>query len=150
MAKPVLLQFASNAALGTPDGNINVPPPANLGGPTCPSCKNSVRSGAVICINCGFNLKEGSKVNTAVGVQMSGGGMVYDLPADGFFGQIKRSWTFAKISYGIIWDFKQLLIFPVCSGIAAFLILLSFATPFALSALGEAKVSQQRMENLAP
>ncbi len=141
-------------ALATPDGQLNVPPPANLGGPTCPSCKTSVRPGAVICVSCGFNLKEGSKLNTSVGVQMSGGGQVYDDYADGIFGRFKRSWTFAKISYGMIWDFKQLLIFPVCSGIAALIVLLSFALPVGGLVLAQANSemnrAQQRQAQMQP
>lgn len=30
--------------------------------PKCPSCNTSLRKGAVICMNCGFNLKEGKKM----------------------------------------------------------------------------------------
>jgi hypothetical protein len=33
-------------------------------GPTCPSCGGGVEVGAVICINCGFNLKTGKKLGT--------------------------------------------------------------------------------------
>lgn len=128
-----------SSSLSTPDGQLNVPPPANMGGPSCPSCKTTVRPGAVICINCGFNLKEGNKVNTAVGVQMAGGGQVYDDVADGIFGRLKRSWTFAKISYGMIWDFKQLLIFPICSAIAAILILISFIVPLVMIGINDAR-----------
>eukprot|EP00752_Nemacystus_decipiens_P013926 g12362.t1 len=35
-------------------------------GGKCPSCNSPVREGAVICMNCGFNLAEGKKVQTAV------------------------------------------------------------------------------------
>lgn len=133
----------ANQSLKTPDGKLNVPPPANMGGPSCPSCKSTVRPGAVICVNCGFHLKEGSKINTAVGVQMTGGGRVYDEVADGIFGRFKRSWTYAKISYGMIWDFKQLLIFPICSGIAALLVLVSFAIPVLVMGFAQAKSDLQ-------
>jgi hypothetical protein len=131
------------AALGTPDGKINVPPPANMGGPSCPSCKATVRPGAVICVSCGYHLKAGNKINTAVGVQMSGNGMVYDQPADGIFGRFKRSWTFAKISYGMIWDFKQLLLFPIFSGIAALLIFISFLVPIVMYEMNQADLQSQ-------
>ncbi len=49
------------------------------------------------------------------------------------FATIGRSWEFAKISYGIIWDFKQLLVFPVISMIASLLILATFAVPLFLT-----------------
>ncbi|MFG0248242.1 MAG: hypothetical protein ACF8OB_05090, partial [Phycisphaeraceae bacterium JB051] len=136
-------------ALATPDGQLNVPPPANLGGPTCPSCKTSVRPGAVICVSCGYNLKEGSKLNTSVGVQMSGGGQVYDDYADGIFGRFKRRWTFAKISYGMIWDFKQLLIFPICSAIAALFILISFVVPITAFAVSQTRSNFQNIQQQA-
>lgn len=45
------------------------------------------------------------------------------------FATIGRSWEFAKIAYGIIWDFKSLLVFPLLSGAAALLVLASFILP---------------------
>lgn len=45
------------------------------------------------------------------------------------FATLGRSWQFAKISYGIIWDFKKLVIFPLLSTIAALAVLASFALP---------------------
>lgn len=38
--------------------------PANKG--KCPSCNSPVRDGAVLCMNCGFNMAEGRKLQTAV------------------------------------------------------------------------------------
>lgn len=35
-------------------------------GGKCPSCNSAVREGAVLCMNCGFNMAEGKKVQTAV------------------------------------------------------------------------------------
>ena len=32
----------------------------------CPSCKSPLRVGAVLCMNCGFSLEEGGKIQTAV------------------------------------------------------------------------------------
>ncbi|MDY7109179.1 MAG: DUF6159 family protein [Planctomycetota bacterium] len=46
-----------------------------------------------------------------------------------FFQTLSRSWEFAKISYGIIWDFKQLLVFPLASTLAAAAVLASFLLP---------------------
>ena len=45
------------------------------------------------------------------------------------FATLGRSWEFAKISYGILWDYKQLVIFPIISGTAALLVLASFLLP---------------------
>ena len=45
------------------------------------------------------------------------------------FGTLRRSWQFAKISYGILWDFKYLTVFPVFSTIAAVAVTASFLLP---------------------
>ena len=45
------------------------------------------------------------------------------------FATIGRSWQFAKISYGIVWDFKQLIIFPLLSTLAAAAVIVSFVAP---------------------
>lgn len=45
------------------------------------------------------------------------------------FDRLARSWQFAKISYGIIWDFKQLLVFPLMSTLACLAVLASFLAP---------------------
>lgn len=45
------------------------------------------------------------------------------------FDTLSRSWEFAKVSYGILWDFKQLIIFPILSSIAALLVSASFLLP---------------------
>jgi hypothetical protein len=45
------------------------------------------------------------------------------------FATIGRSWQFAKISYGIVWDFKKLIVFPLLSTLAAVLVIASFIAP---------------------
>lgn len=32
----------------------------------CPACNNAIKDGAVICLNCGFNLQQGKRMETAV------------------------------------------------------------------------------------
>lgn len=49
------------------------------------------------------------------------------------FATIGRSWQFAKISYGIIWDFKKLIVFPLLSTLAATAIIASFVAPLWMS-----------------
>src|SRR4051812_42868068 len=41
------------------------PAAAPADGPTCPSCQSPVDASAVICINCGHNLKTGKKLKTS-------------------------------------------------------------------------------------
>jgi len=45
------------------------------------------------------------------------------------FHTLGQSWEFAKVSYGIIWEHKRLLIFPILSTIAALLVVASFVLP---------------------
>lgn len=51
--------------------------PVSSAGPTCPSCGGGVTPGAVLCMNCGYNLKTGKKVKTQkVAGGVGGGGAV--------------------------------------------------------------------------
>lgn len=45
------------------------------------------------------------------------------------FATLSRSWEFAKISYGMLWACKSLVVFPVMSGAAAMVVLASFIAP---------------------
>ncbi|MBS3821682.1 MAG: hypothetical protein GVY16_03595 [Planctomycetes bacterium] len=63
------------------------------------------------------------------------------------FETLSRSWEYAKMSYGLAWRNKQLLIFPIISGIAAILVTASFFVPLhrmgALTAWAEAADQSQ-------
>jgi len=60
--------------LGEDEAHPNDPEPlaapANEG--HCPSCNNNINEGAVICMNCGFNLRDGEKVQTQVIAPVAG------------------------------------------------------------------------------
>jgi Family of unknown function (DUF6159) len=45
------------------------------------------------------------------------------------FESLTRSWEYAKISYSVIWENKQLVIFPIISSIATILVMASFLVP---------------------
>lgn len=45
------------------------------------------------------------------------------------FETLARSWEYAKISYGMIWENKQLVIFPIISSIATIIVMASFLAP---------------------
>jgi len=129
---------AETAALEVDDA-VAPPPPATAS-PTaaqqCPSCGAGANAGAVICVECGYNFKSGKSLDTTIARPVKGGGgaggggrTAHTGVADGFFGRMARSWEFAKISYGILWDFKSLLIFPLQSGLATIVVLASFILP---------------------
>ncbi len=42
---------------------------------------------------------------------------------------LSRSWAYAKTSYGILWDCKKLVIFPIISGLALLVVSASFLLP---------------------
>ena len=65
------------------------------------------------------------------------------------FAKLARSWQFAKISYGIIWDFKRLLIFPVLSTLACVAVLASFAAPLWLTGTLETKPPSELFQMVA-
>ena len=99
----------------------------------CPSCSGSISDAAVLCVHCGYNLQTGQALGTSVGRAVksaSGPRRIGQAShAEGFFGRIWRSWEYVKISYGLLWDFKQLLLFPLLSFIATIIVVASFALP---------------------
>lgn len=50
-----------------PTGAAAAPAAGTANGQRCPSCGSAMEPGAVLCLTCGFNLKIGRKMNTAVG-----------------------------------------------------------------------------------
>ena len=45
------------------------------------------------------------------------------------FDTLARSWEYAKMSYSILWQHKQLIVFPILSTIAAGIVIASFLVP---------------------
>jgi hypothetical protein len=66
------------AATTTP--SINPPPDAAVDN-KCPSCSAPLASGAILCVNCGYNLKTG-KTLSAVVVETDGENQVDDEGGD--------------------------------------------------------------------
>ena len=56
--------------------------PAAAAGLRCPSCRNPLAAGAVICVHCGFNLKTGKRMSTVMGGDDAPGGAAAPVPAD--------------------------------------------------------------------
>lgn len=77
-AKPASAKAAPAKPAGKPSldasiglaGDVSLPPaaeaPAAAGASKCPSCGNALGREAVICLNCGYNVKAGAKVQTSV------------------------------------------------------------------------------------
>lgn len=57
------------------------------------------------------------------------------------FESLARSWEYAKISYGVIWENKQLVIFPIISSVATVLVMASFLVPLWSSGMIERMTS---------
>lgn len=53
------------------------------------------------------------------------------------FERLSRSWELTKASWGVLSADKELLIFPLLSGLASILVLVSFAVPAVLAGLGD-------------
>lgn len=103
----------------------------------CPSCKHAVKPTAVICLQCGYNFKEHTQLSTATGGMVRATTGPVNGPRhsyvssgqSGFFDRMSTGWQLIKMSYGIIWDFKMLTIFPVLSGICAIIVSASYLLP---------------------
>ncbi|MEX0654296.1 MAG: DUF6159 family protein [Phycisphaeraceae bacterium] len=110
---------------------------AHVGKRQCPSCSEAIAADAVLCVHCGFNLQTNQALTTSVGRAVKQAGPAGSrrtagpVGADGFFGRLRRSWEYVKLSYSIIWDFKQLLVFPLLSGLASLVVIASFVLPMA-------------------
>lgn len=64
---------------------------ARAGGPTCPSCASPVDPAAVLCINCGTNLKTGQKIKTQKATVAAGaGGAAEVMPGYRSYGAVAK------------------------------------------------------------
>jgi hypothetical protein len=57
--------YALSAGAPVDESASPPPPPPPAGGRACPACGAGVDAGAVLCVNCGHNLKTGKKLKTA-------------------------------------------------------------------------------------
>jgi hypothetical protein len=100
-------EFGDLAALA--DGAPTTPG-AVAGGPTCPGCGSGVDPAAVICVNCGQNLKTGKKLKTSTA--KTGGGAA-DKFAPGY-----RSYGAVNNEEGMSDKQKKLVVFSSLGGLA--------------------------------
>ncbi|QDU33334.1 hypothetical protein KS4_13800 [Poriferisphaera corsica] len=66
-----------------------------------------------------------------------------------FLDTLSRSWEYAKCSYRVIWDHKQLTIFPIISGIATILVSASFLGPLFLTGTAQSWLELMDSSNTA-
>ena len=87
----------------------------------CPICNAPVRAGAVICMNCGYNLVEGKKVETAVAATPAAGDAI-DKPDKATRRQERDLETAAETHRQYLWQEYRLPIILLCIGLAFVLI----------------------------
>ena len=75
---------APGAALDDSDGyDLASPEESAAAAPTasrCPSCGQDIKPGTVVCINCGYNLQTGAKIQTAVATDADGSNAPAESP----------------------------------------------------------------------
>jgi hypothetical protein len=96
-------------------------PGAVAGGPTCPGCGSGVDPSAVLCVNCGQNLKTGKKLKTSKVAVAAGGGGAADTYAPGY-----RSYGAVNSEEGMTDKQKKMVIFSSIGGIAAVVLIIIF------------------------
>lgn len=58
---------AAPPAAGAKTAVPGPPTPPAKGGNACPKCKKSLPADAIICVECGINIRTGDKFNTSIG-----------------------------------------------------------------------------------
>jgi len=98
----------------------------------CPNCTNLMPLDVARCLRCGFDSP--AKMTAAAG----GGGLVEPAPAPARKGRLRNGWALARESLRVLRADKQLLLFPLLSGIASCCVIASFAGAFfAIGLAGE-------------
>ncbi|MBX2850495.1 MAG: zinc-ribbon domain-containing protein [Phycisphaeraceae bacterium] len=93
-------------------------------GGKCPSCNSPVRDGAVLCMNCGFNMAEGKKLQTAIAASAPAPQPDSDdAPTDRTTARLQRDMEVAADTHkAFVWQEYTLPIVLVCFGLAFALI----------------------------
>jgi hypothetical protein len=86
----------------------------------CPNCSSLMPSDVTRCIRCGFDSPP--KMTAAA----AGGPLVAPAPAPAKKGRVANGWALARECFRVLRQDKQLILFPLVSGIASLLVLASF------------------------
>ena len=105
----------------TPASPANHAVPATGG--KCPSCNSPVREGAMLCMNCGFNMAEGKKVETSVASTPSAADPADETDQSKLTQRMQRDMEAAEDTHKqFIWQEYTLPIILLCCGLAFVLI----------------------------
>jgi hypothetical protein len=99
----------------------------------CPNCASLMPLDVARCRHCGFDSP--AKMSAEAG----GGALVAPVPAPVSKGRLRNGWALARESFRVLRADKQLILFPLLSGIASLLVIASFAGAFFASGLGAEK-----------
>ena len=113
-------------------------PGAVAGGPTCPGCGSGVDPAAVICVNCGQNLKTGKKLKTSKAGAAAGGGGAADKFAPGY-----RSYGAVNNDEGMTDKQKKLVVLSSVGGLVALVGVFVFLV---LPARAKAKARERQID----
>lgn len=99
----------------------------------CPNCAHLMPAEVARCIRCGFDSPE--RMTAAAG----GGALIAPAPAPVSKGRFRNGWALACESFRVLRADKQLLLFPLLSGIASILVIASFVGAIFASGIVEEK-----------
>src|SRR5690349_18253068 len=99
----------------------------------CPNCTSLMPLDVARCMRCGFDSP--AKMTAEAG----GGALVAPAPAAVKKGRFSNGWALARESFRVLRADKQLLLFPLLSGIASILVIASFAGAIFASGIVEEK-----------
>jgi uncharacterized protein DUF6159 len=99
----------------------------------CPNCTSLMPLDTTRCLRCGFDSP--ARMSAASG----GGALVPPAAAPVAKGRLRTGWALARESLRVLRADKQLLLFPLLSGIASILVIASFAGAFFASGLAGEK-----------
>jgi hypothetical protein len=98
----------------------------------CSKCDNLMPNDVTHCIRCGYD--SAAKAAPAASPQPPA---FQVAPAAGKGGKIRNGWALAKQSWRVLAQDKQLLVFPLASGVSCILVLAGFVAAIWASGVGE-------------
>lgn len=88
----------------------------------CPKCSGLMPDDVTRCVRCGFDSAKAASSTAAASKPAAAA----PIPGQAKKGRIRNGWALAKQSWRVLMLDKELLVFPLLSGFACFLVLASF------------------------